>query len=84
MTVIFLTFFFTLPGNLKIVFVVKGLEWNHTDIFSNYVRLDYFLENQKLEEKKLCLFIQDPKASYDFVDYDSDPMPFYESTDYNK
>ncbi|KAG9354398.1 hypothetical protein JZ751_001106 [Albula glossodonta] len=50
-----------------------GLEWNHTDIYPNYVSLC----SQHGDGA------EDPAASYDFNDNDPDPFPRYDSTNEN-
>jgi hypothetical protein len=35
-------------------------------------------------QKEYFIFKKDPLASYDFIDYDNDPTPLYDETDYNK
>ncbi len=32
----------------------------------------------------MCIFLQDPLASYDFNDHDADPFPRYDPTNENK
>lgn len=58
-----------------------GVQHNHTDLASNYVLSRFKLCYVEIVLSK-CVVFQDPLASYDLNDNDTDPMPQF--NEYNK
>ena len=59
------------------------MEWRHTDLRGNYVRsLSSKCGDEHLKWVTI-LFPQDSSASHDFIHYDSDPTPDFNSEEPN-
>lgn len=61
-----------------------GLEKDHPDLIQNYVSTIHKIKVYQSLSKSVICILQDPLASYDVNNQDSDPSPRYDIVDSNR